>query len=152
MHIPHTPTLSFAISFKNLLKYKPDAHAQGPRGAPPAFMFVELDSPEMLASLNAYQRFLGAMDEVLADNPYLAGPAFSLADIDVVPYVWRLQNLHLTGLWNTMPRVQQWLDRVVARRSFQEQIVETALPEWVASMRSNGKEAWPTIERLLQSA
>ncbi len=150
MHIPHISTISFAISFKDLLKYRKDKHAEGPRGAPPPFMFVGLDSPEMLASLKAYQRFIREMDDVLGDNSWLAGPAFSLADVDVVPYVWRLRNLNLSGMWDTLPRVQDWLDRVSARPSFVETIIETALPEWVGSMRDNGRKAWPTIQRMLE--
>ncbi len=98
MHIPHISTLSFTISFKQLLNYEVGKDAQGPRGAPKPYMFAGLDSPQMKTSLNAYQRFLAEMDKTLADNPWLAGPEFSLADIDVVPYVWRLRNLHLAGL------------------------------------------------------
>ena len=104
----------------------------------------------MLASLNAYQRFLAEIDRTLQDNAWLAGPAFSLADIDVVPYILRLQNLHLSGLWAKMPRIQEWLDRVSNRESFRTTIIATALPQWVDSMRTNGPKAWPTIERMLE--
>jgi glutathione S-transferase len=152
MHIPHISTLSFNISMTHLLGYKKDLHAQGVRGAPPAFMFVGIESKEMLASLQAYKRFLREMDRTLADNPWLAGPEYSLADIDVVPYIWRLRNLHLFGMWDDMPRIQDWLDRVSSRDSFREQIMGTELPEWVNSMRGRGKEAWPTIEQMLKTS
>ena len=150
MHVPHISTLSFNISMTDLLGYKPDVHAQGPRGAPPPFMFVGIESKEMLNSLHAYQRFLTEVDRTLAENPWLAGPEFSLADIDVVPYVWRLRNLHLSGIWNTMPRIQDWLDRVAARPSFRETIIETELPEWAGSMRQRGEAAWPKISHMLE--
>ncbi len=150
MHIPHISTLSFNISFTQLLEYKAEKHAAGPRGAPPPFMFAGLESKEMRASLSAYQRFLREMDRTLADHPWLAGPTFSLADIDVVPYVWRLRNLHLAGLWDTMPRVQAWLDRVSSRQSFREQIIDSALPAWIGSMRENGEKAWPTVKKMLE--
>ena len=150
MHIPHISTLSFNISFTELLDYQADKIAPGPRGAPPPFMFAGLESKEMLASLKAYQRFLREMDKTLEENAWLAGPAFSLADIDVVPYIWRLHNLHLSGLWSTMPRVQDWLDRVTSRRSFRDQIIDSALPDWVGSMRENGQRAWPTVARMLE--
>ena len=149
MHIPHISTISFAISFKELLSYKSDQSAPGPRGAPPPFMFAALDSDVMLKSLNAYQRFLREMDRELSDNAWLAGPQFSLADIDVVPYVWRLQNLNLSGLWDSMPRIQNWLERVSGRKSFREVIIDTALPSWVNSMRENGQKAWPVIREAL---
>ena len=150
MHIPHISTISFNISFTELLQYRNDAHAQGPRGAPPPFMFAGLESREMLASLKAYQRFLTEMDRTLTDSPWLAGPEFSLGDIDVVPYIWRLRNLHLSGLWDTMPRIQGWLDRVAARPSFRETVIESALPTWIESMSRNGERAWPVVQRVLE--
>ena len=149
MHIPHISTISFNISFTELLDYRADRHAQGPRGAPPPFMFAGLESKEMRASLDAYRRFLAEMDQTLTDNPWLAGPDFSLADIDVVPYVWRLHNLQLSGLWKTMPRIQDWLDRVSERPSFRATIIDTALPNWLGSKPENAPKAWPIIERLL---
>ncbi len=152
MHIPHISTISFNISFTELLQYDKGVSAQGPRGAPPPFMFAGLESKEMLASLNAYQRFLKEMDHTLAESSWLAGPEFSLADIDVVPYIWRLRNLHLSGLWDTLPRVQAWLDRVAARPSFRETIIESALPDWIDSMSKNGARAWPVVRRMLELA
>ena len=152
MHIPHISTISFNIAMTHMLGYKKEVHAEGVRGAPPAFMFVGIESKEMLASLQAYQRFLKEIDRTLADNPWLAGPDFSLADIDVVPYIWRLRNLHLSGMWDEMPRVQDWLDRVSARPSFREQIIATELPAWVNPMRERGREAWPTIEAMLKTS
>ena len=152
MHIPHISTLSFNISMTHLLGYKKEVRAAGPRGAPPPFMFVGIESKEMLISLQAYQRFLTEMNRALQDNAWLAGPEFSLADIDVVPYIWRLKNLHLFGLWDDMPRIQDWLDRVSARKSFREQIMASELPEWVGSMRERGRDAWPKIDRMLQTS
>ena len=149
MRIPQISTISFCISFTDLLGYRQDTHAQGVRGAPPPFVFAGLDSKEMSASLDAYRRLLAEMERTLTDDPWLAGPDFSLADIDVVPYIWRLHNLQLSGLWKTMPKIQDWLDRVSARQSFRETIIDTALPEWVGSVRENGQKAWPVIVRLL---
>ena len=150
MHIPHIATLSFNIAMTHLLGYKKEVSAQGPRGEPPPFMFAGIESKEMLHSLQAYQRFLTEMDGTLAENRWLAGPDFSLADIDVVPYVWRLKNLNLSALWDYMPRIQDWLDRVSSRKSFREQIMDSELPEWVGSMRERGKEAWPKIAQMLE--
>jgi glutathione S-transferase len=72
MHIPHISTLSFNIAMTEILGYKKDVHAAGPRGAPPPFMFVGIESKEMLNSLQAYERFLKEMDVTLADNRWLA--------------------------------------------------------------------------------
>ena len=150
MHIPHISTISFNISFTEHLNYKEGVYDQGPRGKPPPFFFVGLKSDAMLTSLKAYQRFLGEMDRALAENDWLAGPEFSLADIDVIPYVWRLHNLRLDGLWKQAPRIQAWLDRVSARPSFQRVIVDTALPDWIGSMSQNGERAWPVIKEMLE--
>ena len=111
-----------------------------------------IDSERMKTSLMAFQKFIAAMDETLAEHSWLAGPDFSLADIDVVPYIWRLRNLQLSGMWAERPRVQDWLERVTSRKSFKAAVIDTALPPWIALMESTGREAWPRIELLLKQA
>ncbi len=153
MHIPHITTISFNIAFAKLRKI--DDKFDDGVGLRPEHrkdFYAGLDSEPMRRSLRAYQAFLNDINATLADNPFLAGPRFSLADIDVIPYIWRLHNLQLAALWKTMPRIQDWFDRVTDRKSFRETIIETALPEWTGSMKRNGEEAWPQIEKMLESA
>jgi glutathione S-transferase len=91
------------------------------------------------------------MELALSETPWLAGPQFSLADIDVAPYIWRLSNLQLAIFWARRPRVADWLARVTARKSFRKAVIDDALPEWIELMRSTGNEAKPTLEPLIAS-
>lgn len=162
MHVPHIATISFIIAFNTAFRSKLDTQEKLdaylehiPTAANRETLKIsfesDLESDAFKASISAYDQFLDEMDRSLADNDYLAGPAFSLADIDVVPYIWRLHNLQLSGLWADRPRVQAWLDRVTERPSFREGVVEAVLPDWIELMKATGTQAWPTVNKLAQS-
>jgi glutathione S-transferase len=59
---------------------------------------------------------------VLAEQPWLAGPGFSLADIAYAPYVIRLTHLGLDDMVTARPRVADWRDRLFGRDSYREGI------------------------------
>ncbi|WP_139114804.1 glutathione S-transferase family protein [Rhizorhabdus dicambivorans] len=161
MHIPHIATISFIIAFNQAFrkqldtKEKLEAYLESIPGAAHkdtmrASFESGPDSERMRTSIGAYQKFIAAMDEALSENDWLAGPEYSLADIDVVPYIWRLRNLQLSGMWADRPRIQDWLDRVTSRPAFKTAVIDTALPSWIELMESTGREAWPTIKSLLR--
>ena len=89
------------------------------------------------------------MDQ-LEQTDWLAGPEYSLADIDVVPYIWRLKNLQMSGMWENRPRIAAWLERVTGRPAFQTAIIDKALPEWAGLLEATGREAWSKIEPMLR--
>jgi glutathione S-transferase len=160
MHIPHIAVISFVVAFNHAFRQQfdtqekldayidkiPDAKLKSTQQES---FSAGLDSERMRISLRAYDHFLDAMDATLAEVPWLAGDAFSLADIDVVPYIWRLRNLQLAGMWATRPRIQDWLDRVSGRASFRTGVIDCALPEWIELMAATGREAWPVVRKLL---
>ena len=160
MHIPHIATISFIIAFNKAFrkefdtKEKLEAYLDAVPGAAHketmrASFQSGVDSERMKTSIKAYQKFIAAMDDSLAKKPWLAGDSYSLADIDVVPYIWRLRNLQLSGMWSGRPRIQDWLDRVTSRPAFKTAVIDTALPAWIELMESTGREAWPTVKLLL---
>ena len=101
MHKPRISTISFNIAFTKLLKFQPSQHDKGPAGEHRKAFTAGIESEPMRTVLKAYQKFLAEMDRTLAENPWLAGPSYSLADIDVVPYIWRLRNLQLSDSGRT---------------------------------------------------
>ena len=160
MHIPHIATISFIIAFNQAFRKQLDtrekleAYLDAIPGAAHkdtmrASFEAGPESERMRTSIRAYQTFIAAMDEALADHDWLAGPDYSLADIDVVPYIWRLRNLQLSGMWAERPRIQAWLDRVTSRPAFKTAVIDTASPPWIELMESTGREAWPVIRTLL---
>jgi glutathione S-transferase len=73
--------------------------------------------------LRKYDKFVGEMEETLAQSPYLAGDSYSLADAAATPYVNRIPMLALDGgLLNDRPRVVNWFERIRERPSFQAAI------------------------------
>ena len=162
MHIPHIATISFIVAFNQAFRQELDTQdklqsyldaipSAGHRETMRSSFASDVRSDQMRASLNAYQRFIAEMDRALAETEWLGGDAYSLADIDVVPYIWRLRNLQMSGMWSTRPRIQHWLDRVTNRPSFQTAVVDTALPAWIELMGAAGREAWPVIREQLES-
>ena len=111
----------------------------------------DLKSERLHQALRAFDVFLAEMETVLAGCPWLAGETYSLADIDVVPYIWRLSNLQLEQLWSNRPNVTDWLSRVTARPAFKSAIVDPALPEWIETMRTTGISAKTTLSPVIAS-
>ena len=160
MHVPHVAVISFAVcygkAFRQMLGSQenvdayldsiPDARL---RASHRASFQDTLDSPELRRALHAWAAFLRVMDDTLAEVPWLAGPDYSLADIDVIPYLWRLRNLGLDRMWADRPRIADWLRRVSSRPSFTSAVAERQAPEWVAMMRQTGDAAWPNLQTLL---
>ena len=160
MHVPHISNLSFIIAFSPWLKNnfgtqeKLDAYVNSITGDKlreftRRTFATGLQSEDLRDSVIAYDKFLGEMEKQLSTVKWLAGDAFSLADIDVIPYIWRLRNLQLGGLWDKRPHVADWLDRVTRRPSFKSAVLDIQEERWLELMKANGLAAWPRIKEML---
>lgn len=107
----------------------------------------------MVKAVKTFDAMLGDIDVVLADNAWLAGTAFSLADIAVIPYVNRLEAFDMLSRWHPeRPRVMDWFERMKARPSFYPAIDEY-LPESLADdFRTYGGKSWPDVEAVLTAS
>jgi len=93
------------------------------------------------------------METALADQPWLAGERFSLADIGVIPYVNRLDMLQLSPLWTeTRPRLTDWFRRVKDRPGFEAAMLRYVPPPLKALMQEQGAAALPTVRAVLTDA
>lgn len=162
LHQPHIAAISFAIAFRhNLLGALPTAEAReaylaqqrDPVSAEMQRQTFDLglDAPMFTAAIVEFDRFLADMEATLADSAWLAGETFTLADVDVAPYIWRLNTLQLSGMWAERPAVTDWCRRVWNRPSWQQEVVGEHLPEWLEAMRSHGEAAWPRVAALLKT-
>ncbi|MGE4014317.1 MAG: glutathione S-transferase family protein [Alphaproteobacteria bacterium] len=83
---------------------------------------------EFAEALGKLELMMTRMDAALAHGPWLAGEAFSLADVNIAPYVVRAgeidPQLHDAGRW---PRAMEWYARIQARQWF-DQIFRTPPP------------------------
>jgi D-mannonate dehydratase len=91
----------------------------------------------------AYERAFKTLEETLAENgPWILGARASLADINLMPYVARLDYLGLLGLWiDQRPRVQDWWALAREWPSFKTGLYELMTQAELEEMRTHG----PTI-------
>ena len=159
LHVPHIAAISFIVAFGRQFRARMDTpeklaayfdNITDPRYRETIRSWYESDlsSDVLRQSLLAYHEFLHEMEAALRQTAWLAGETYSLADIDVIPYLWRLSNLQLDFLWDGLPRVTDWFGRVTARPAFRQAIIEPALPDWIGGMRASGLEAKSRIEAI----
>jgi len=61
---------------------------------------------------------LARMERQLAREPWLAGGSYSLADIAAAPVVDRIIALGMAELWDELPGVKAWVERLTSRPAY----------------------------------
>jgi glutathione S-transferase len=108
------------------------------------------EAPGLIEKYRLYDGYLAKMEKALADRPWLAGEAFSLADIAMTPYVNRLDMLGMAQMWQrSRPRVTDWFARIKARPTFKPAFLDWCPPDLTADLMNFGRQSWPNVERLL---
>jgi glutathione S-transferase len=108
------------------------------------------DAPGLGDKYRIYDGYLGKMEKTLAQQPWLAGDTFSLADIAMTPYVNRLDMLGMAAMWErTRPHVTAWFARIKARPTFKPALLDWCPPDLTADLLTFGRQSWPNVERLL---
>ena len=99
------------------LKYYQDVHSRAIRG--------EIGDQELGAARADLQGLLDEFERVLekSGGPWVIGE-FSLADVAVAPYMFRLQALGAAAFWSAQkrPRVNAWYQQLAARPAFQKAV------------------------------
>jgi len=76
-------------------------------------------TPEELEPSHAdLRRALARMESALAEGPWLTGAQYTLADVNMVPFIERINGLPGYALPRDWPRVADWLVRLRARPAF----------------------------------
>ena len=161
IHLPHTNSVSFVIALRyifmeslntpeklaeHLKNVKDPARREMRRQA----FELGYKSPRFAEAIIAFDKMLANMDKQLEEVSWLAGDEISLADLDVAPYVHRLESLQLTNMWASYPHVGDWYERMTSRDSWEKAIRQQHIDKWVALMSSTGPDAWPEVETILQ--
>ena len=99
-----------------------------------------VESPYVLQGIAAYEKAFKTMEQDLADGGlWLFGDRFSLADVNMMPFVARLDYLDLLDVWIAeRPHAQAWWQRAQARPSFIAAIPDVLTQDEVAEMRNSG--------------
>ena len=110
-----------------------------------------LDSKYARDALGYHLKLLKFMKESLAQGPWLAGAAFSLADAAVIPYILRLDLLHLRKLFENT-KIDEWYARMRARPSVKKEMLDRMTPQDRAPIEKLEPDPWPKIKTLVEEA
>ncbi|MGQ7793559.1 glutathione S-transferase family protein [Faunimonas sp. B44] len=106
-----------------------------------------LDSPLLPGAVTAFRKLFEEMDAFLAENRWLAGDSYSLADMALVVYVRRLESFMMAPLWSDLSRLEEWYRRIEARPAYQRAVVAWG-DVTEAKRKAHGTEAFPRIAAL----
>ena len=95
-----------------------------------AIVDVGLAAPGVASKFRMYDSYLQKMEAALREHAWLAGDAFTLADIALAPYVNRLAMLGMSEMWSrSRPRLSDWFERVKARPTFKTCFLDYCPPD-----------------------
>ncbi len=100
---------------KRPTRFLRDLHGRGIRN--------EITQQELAQASRDLELLLDDLEAALADGPWIIGD-FSLADITVAPYMFRLSALGQDRFWSeaSRPRVHDWYRRLSSRPAFQRAV------------------------------
>ena len=108
-----------------------------------------LESKYVHDALGHHEKLLKMMDAALQGGTWLAGGHFSLADAAVIPYILRLDLLHLSKIWAHKPKIAEWYERMRERPSVKKELLERMTPQDRAPFEKLEPDPWPQVEKLL---
>jgi glutathione S-transferase len=152
-------TVTFAIAFRKMLLKKTPQELEARFAAMPDPAYRErqrqsilhgVAAPHVPPALQAFDRYIGEMDDALSRSPYLAGEDYSLADIAATPYVNRAAALGMDGFWmGRRPHVEDWFSRMRARASFAQGITRWMTEADRERFDISRAETWGEVEKVM---
>ena len=106
------------------------------------------DSPYALRAIATWERVFQSIDKIMADGrTWIMGEQFTLADLNLAPFVARLDGLKLVEPWLAKrPHAQKWWQSVKNRPSYQEARVGPSADE----TEKMGIEGAKVIDKFIQ--
>jgi glutathione S-transferase len=98
------------------------------------------DSPYVLYAVASFEKLFRTIDEVLADGrKWLVGDALTLGDINLMPFVARLDYLTMLDIFiDDRPRVRDWWTRCRELASYRKAIPDMLDEDDLSTMRTSG--------------
>jgi glutathione S-transferase len=152
-----TRELSFSAMFREKMKSMPDEQRErrftnvGDPNKRARFMStyeLGVDSPYVFQAIGNWEKAFKALDASLKEfgGPWLLGDMFTLADINMIPYLWRIEYLNLIDIWmDDRPQVAAWWERAKARPSAVTCIPDRLNADDIANMADSGTKLRDTI-------
>lgn len=112
-----------------------------------------IEAPHVYRGTVAFEKIFSKIDKAMADGrTWLAGGMFSLAEINLAPYIVRLEYMKLLDVWvGGRPRVTEWFERVKARPCFQSEVVGWVYDTDIVEMGNAGPKVAPRIAHFRKS-
>lgn len=111
-----------------------------------------VDSKYFAHAVLTFNKLLKAMDKELSGGEsWLAGDQFSLADIGYASYIRRLEHLQLKAMWENLPYLSDWYDRLQHRDAFKIAILDWDNLAYINNMSKRGAKEWPLIKKIISS-
>ncbi len=99
-----------------------------------------VEAPHVYRGTVAFEKAFQKIDKTLSDGrTWLAGDLFTLAEINLAPYVARLEYLNMLDLWTSeRPNVVAWFRRIQARPSYKVEVIDWMKPEELPEIYNAG--------------
>jgi len=99
-----------------------------------------VEAPHVYRGTVAFEKAFQKIDKALADGrTWLFGDQFTLAEINLVPYIARLEYLNMLDIWTgERPNVVAWYRRIQARPSYKAEVSDWMKPEELPEMHNAG--------------
>jgi glutathione S-transferase len=148
-------TASVAIAFRHQENVRQVSMFGGQaRERAHALLMHGLDAAFVSDQIVFYDRVIGDLARQLDQTPWLAGAAYSLADIAMVPYVCRLCDLEQSWWWEDIPTrssISPWLARCKSKKGYSG--ISTFLnPAYLELMSITGTQATSQIKAILDQS
>jgi glutathione S-transferase len=111
-----------------------------------------LDAPLVIDAVGHHEKLLTWIEEAMQAGPWIAGNSYSLADIAATPYVWRLNCLRLSAMWDQRPGVAAWFERIRARPSFDRAVTDVVSQADLDNYAGLQPDPWPKVKAILDAA
>ncbi len=153
--------ISFSAMFRERMKGMTDAERQvrfdnvgDPRRRDRFRSTFEhgVHSPFVLYAIASFEKMFRRLEATLQDGgPWIMGDAVTLADINLMPYVARLDYLGLLDLWiDHRPKARAWWRQVVSWPTFQGAIHRPMGTEEISEMAEHGPKLRTDIAQILK--
>lgn len=110
-----------------------------------------VDAPPVVGALRKFQRLILDIEQQLSSGSrWLLGDTYTLADASYTSYMYRLETMQMSELWEPKCRhVYDWYRRIKERPSFHEGVIAPAVAANLELLREKGKELWPQLRSKL---
>ncbi len=110
-------------------------------------------APQFTGAVERMCKFLDDMEATLSESKWLVEDQYTLADISVIPYAFRLENARMDVFWRDgrRPSVERWMNDMKARPTFESAIQEWLPEELLGALHAFGEMVRDDVESVINS-